>query len=218
MIEWGYQGKIFIETTFVDDAFLDGIEINYLKSKYLGQIEQLLFLARVEKEKGVYEVVDSYLILKQKFPYLKLIIAGDGLELNKLKRYVVSKKIEDVEFTGFVFGKDKTELFKKSHLFLFPSFYPEGMPTSVLEAMAFGLPVITTKVGGLVDFFQDGINGFFIEERIPEIISSKIELLIKDKSLCETISINNFYKISQNFNLTIVAKRFESILINIINS
>ncbi len=212
LIEWGYQGKVFLETTFVSNDLLNGIDINILKEKHNKAIKNLLFLARVEKEKGVYEVVDTYNLLKEKYPELNLIIAGDGLELDKLKKYAFSKNIKGISFTGFIYGKDRVDILKKADIYLFPSYYPEGMPTSVLEAMAFGMPVITTKVGGLADIFHNERNGFFVDERYPQNIARKVELLIKDKSLYERISFNNYYYIQEKFIIPIVARRFESIL------
>lgn len=89
--------------------------------------------------------MDSYI-------YLKLTIVED--ELFETKQYVVKNDIPDVVFTGRLNGDALIDKFKNADLYLFPSYYGKGMPTSVLEAMAFGLPIFTRNVGGLPDFLR----------------------------------------------------------------
>ncbi len=87
------------------------------------------------------------------------------------------------------------------------------MPTSVLEAMAFGLPVITRPVGGLKDFFINGEHGFMTESKDPEIIAGLIEKIIPDKGLWKRISINVHEYAKERFMASMVAKRLEDIYI-----
>ena len=79
---------------------------------------------------------------------------------------MANKNLSDVKFTGRLGGEALSNAYKKADFFLFMS-YGEGMPTVVLEAMAFGLPVFTRNVGGLVDFFENGRMGYISDSLNP---------------------------------------------------
>jgi glycosyltransferase involved in cell wall biosynthesis len=116
----------------------NGVEINSPVSSDKGHIRQFLFLGRIHKKKGVTELVSGW--LKSNLAgdgRSRLIIAGpDDGELSNLNKLLRSAK--NIEYLGPVFGRDKTKLFAGSTFFLLPS-YSEGFPTTVLEAMSFGL-------------------------------------------------------------------------------
>lgn len=216
--EWGYKKQIFVETTLVDDALIENISSEYIISKYRNGNSNinLLFLSRIEKTKGIYEALDTYILLKKGQPYLHFIIAGDGFELENVKNKVKNEDIQDITFKGFVKGEEKIQVFNESHLFLFTS-YSEGMPNAVLEAMAFGIPVVTTNVGGLSDFFIDRENGYIVTENVPSVLADKIDSLIIDKELILEIALNNFKLANERFYSSKVVKRLESIYTYLIN-
>lgn len=211
LISWGYRKNIYLETTLVDKDLVKNLEWEDINSKF-SNLDQLniLFLGRIEVAKGVYEAVDAFSMIKEIYPNAKLSIAGDGRETDNLTAYVKSRRIEDVKFLGHISGGKKIECFKNNHIYLFPS-YSEGMPNTVLEAMAFGLPVITRKVGGLVDFFQNDVNGYFTNSKDPEVFAGFIEKLLKDKALLRKISTNNFNYAGEKFLSDKVAIRLEKI-------
>ena len=127
------------------------------------EVKTLLFLARITENKGVFIALDTFKILQQTHEELQLKVVGGGPDLERVKQYVAQNEIRNVFFTGPLDGEQVSEAFVQSDLYLFPTFHAEGMPTSVLEAMAFGLPVITRPVGGLVDFFVNGQMGEMID-------------------------------------------------------
>ncbi|MFW5803752.1 MAG: glycosyltransferase family 4 protein [bacterium] len=206
--KWGIKQPIYIETTAFDDDLIKNISMNVPKKNK--QIN-LLFLARVEKTKGIYELLDAYKLLKSKFPFLTLTIAGDGSVLKDVKLQVKEKNLQNIKFTGYVKSEKKKEIFLKSDIYIFPSFHGEGMPNSVLEAMAFGLPVITRSVGGLKDFFEDGRMGFMTESKAPAALAKLIEKLISNQKLIAEISDYNKNYAKKNFMASNVAKRTEKI-------
>jgi glycosyltransferase involved in cell wall biosynthesis len=213
--KWGYKKSIYLETTVVDNKIVEGLDHENLKLKYEQNQEfKILFLARVEKTKGIYELISTYNLLKSEFPNISLIIAGDGKELLKVKEF--AKDSKDITFKGFVTGEEKAILFKESHLFFFPSYF-EGMPNSVLEAISCGLPVITRRVGGLIDFFKDNIHGYITDSKDSEIYKNLISLLIKDTDLCQKIAIQNFDYGNTRFMADKVVVRVEQIYKEILN-
>ena len=164
MEENGVTVPIHLTTTKVDDRLIGDFDINNRD----GKVNNILFLARIEKAKGVYITIDAFKILKENYPHMKLTIVGDGTELENVKQYVIKNSIPDIRFTGALYGNDLIEEFKNAQLCSFPTFYGEGMPTSVLESMAFGMPIFTRNVGGLPDFFENGRMGYITESLEPK--------------------------------------------------
>ena len=146
----------------------------------------ILFLARVEREKGIYEALDTYWILRQQHSVVSLTVAGDGPELTAARQYAIARHLSDVSFVGHVDGTEKRHLYATANAYLLPSHH-EGLPLSVLEAMALGLPIVTCDVGGLPDFFENRRMGFISSRRDPEVLASLLSLLISNPSLCANI-------------------------------
>lgn len=156
LVRWGVDPqRAVVETTMIDDAILSGFDI-HKKIAMQNRAERLkiLFMGRVVKEKGIYQALEAYRIHKIKFPLSTFIIAGDGEELAAVRKMVDSQSILDVRFEGFVEGDRKIALLAEADVFLFPSFHGEGLPVSLLEAMAFGSTVISRPVGGIGHFFR----------------------------------------------------------------
>jgi Glycosyltransferase len=207
LIHRGITAPIFLSTTKVLDTLIDDYDI----TQRIGEINNILFLSRIEKAKGIYETVDTFALLKHKYPDLTLTFVGDGSELTTLKEYVSNKKLQDVRFTGELKGGKLINEYKNADIFFFPS-YGEGMPTVVLEAMAFGLPIITRKVGGLCDFFEDGKMGKITDSMNASDYAEMIKPFIENKSLTKKVSLYNHQYAKEHFMASIVAKNIENIL------
>ncbi len=209
---WATFSRILKENTIIDDESLSDFNITEeLIKRRDARCKRILFLSRIFKEKGIYETLEAFLILKKKHKNIELVIAGDGVELEKVKKYVADNKICDVVFTGDIRGEEKTRLFIDSHIFCFPTSHNEGMPNAILEAMSFGIPVVTRPVGGLVDFFEDGRHGYLCASKRPEEIAQHLEVLLTSNDLYETISLYNAEYAKEHFSATLAAKRFEQL-------
>jgi len=213
---WGYNGPIYTETTMIDDNQIKDLQ-TVKGSKNNSKNINLLFLARVEKAKGIYETIKAYCLLKNKYSDINLTVAGDGPELTAVQEYVNHSKLENVYFLGYVRGNNKTAAFQNADIYVLPT-QTEGMPISVLEAMAFGLPVITRPVGGLKDFFENGKMGFITESNDPNIYRRLIEKLITDFRLREKIGKYNQEYAIKYFAASEVAHRLGNIYREVINS
>jgi len=221
-IEWfrskGYKGKLFLEMTAVDKELLSEKDESQFKLKLEkgSPVTHLLFLARIEKTKGIYEAIEAYTIVKNKRK-VKISIVGDGLELENLKEYVSRRNIADVKFHGHLVDHEKAEIFKEADIYIFPSYY-EGMPTSVLEAMSFGLPVITSAVGGLPDFFINNLHGYITGSKDPAVYAELIMKIMDDNELKKKMSLNNFRYARQHFKSDLVGKRVKDIFNDVVSS
>ena len=210
--KWGFKQPIFLMNTPVDDILLK----NYSQDQRIKNIGKnrpfrFLFLSRIEKEKGIIETIETIKCLVNRGIDVELVVAGDGSYLDKAKYH--SQKLalgNRIKFLGFVKDKAKIQAFTNADIFLFPS-YREGMPIALLEAMAFGLPILTRPVGGIKDFFKHGENGFLIENKSPEIFAKFAEKIIKDKKLWTNISQTNHKYAKQHFMASKVAVKLTQI-------
>mgnify|MGYP001197967738 CR=1 FL=1 len=161
LIDWGVnKDQITISFTVINpslEKFLrDESNSTIFGSRTINQKIRVLFLGRLIKAKGLYELLDGFEQAHKINDKLELIIAGDGPELDSLISLVNEKRIRgSVKFLGYVKDKEKFEILASSHVFMLPS-YTEGMPNSVLEAMAAGCLVYTTSVGSLTEFIRKG--------------------------------------------------------------
>lgn len=214
--QWGVKQNINIETTVVDNKLLNGYNQN-VEGKEKSKNITLLFLARVEKSKGIIELIEAYDALKRKYPRINLTIAGDGSQFQQVRELIDKREIKNVDMLGFVSGEAKARAFANSDIYIFPTTHGEGMPNSVLEAMAFGLPVITRPVGGLKDFFEHGRMGFITESKDPAFFAEYIERLIIDPELRMEMSLYNAEFARKHFLASVVAKRLERIYQDVLN-
>ncbi|MDG5467420.1 glycosyltransferase [Deltaproteobacteria bacterium IMCC39524] len=207
---WGCSQAIYKENTVLDDNCLDMFDIDHsIETRINSKCWRILFLSRIFKQKGIYEIIEAFNILKAKYPRLELVIAGDGPELQSAKKYVFEKSISDITFTGDVRDEEKNTILTKCHIFCFPTYHNEGLPNSIVEAMAFGLPIVTRPVGGIPDFFLDGKHGFLTASKKPKKIAGLIEKLLLDEDLYKKISNANHSYATENFLASQAAGRFE---------
>ncbi len=216
ILEWGYKGEVVIETTNVDSVLIDDFSMEEkLQRISTTPKRKILFLARLLREKGVFELVQAFEEILTRIDNCELIIAGSGKDYEELKKRVIDNN--NITVVGYVQGKNKVNLYSESYIYCLPS-YSEGLPISVLEAMAFGLPVITTKVGGLKDFFQDGKMGYFVNPRNVDQLVRKLELLLSEEDKIVEIGQYNYYYAKDKLIDTMVAERMyqhmKSVLVN----
>jgi glycosyltransferase involved in cell wall biosynthesis len=142
----------------------------------------LLFLGRLGAAKGVFDLLQATQHLVQSFPDLKLICAGDGDVEEVRQRAHVLGIGKNVVTPGWVHGNDKERLLSEAWIYVLPS-YSECLPMSVLEAMAAGLPVVTTPVGGTPDAVTHGVEGLLVEPGNVASLEKSISSLLADKEL-----------------------------------
>jgi len=206
IIDWGYEGQIVIETTNADIELIDNYSFEERIQNMQNSIPiKILFLARLIHEKGVFELLEAVKILTEKGRNIELVIAGNGEDFESLKALAVDMK--NVRLTGDVQGQDKIALFKECHIYALPSYYGEGLPTSVLEAMLFGMPVLTSEAGGLKYFFQNEKMGYLVPTKNPSVLADKIETLISNDEKMLQMANYNFVYAQEHVTNIVMAKR-----------
>ena len=202
------------ETTVADDTYLTEADVRD-KMKQHDPI-RVLFLARILKQKGVYIALSAFRqlqseIIALKGPQITLTIAGDGPELDKVKEYVRQNDIPDVVFSGYVQGQQKHDVLVASHILLFPTYYPEGQPSVNLEAMLYGMPVITRSIAGVPDLLKHGDHGLLTLETEADVFADFLKQLVVDQELRQKIGWENYQKALQEFVPSKVAPRILAI-------
>lgn len=142
---------------------------------------RLVYVGRLVRAKGLFEIVEALMELKRAGREFKLSIAGVGPDHDELMAVAESAGLGDsVQFLGSVFAAEKRRLWLESDLFVFPS-YTEGLPYSLLEAMAAGCVPITTPVAAIPDVMRDGQHGLFVPVKNPGALASAVAALDDDR-------------------------------------
>ncbi len=124
---------------------------------------RFLFLGVLERAKGVMDLAEAVALLPRNVRDKVVVhIGGTGSEESALRSFIVSHGLEDnILLEGWVTGEDKERLLRLCDCYVLPSYF-EGQPVSILEGMAWEMPVIATEVGGIPSVVTDGVNGFLI--------------------------------------------------------
>lgn len=149
--------------------------------------KSILYAGTVNERKGYRDLITAFAKIADKFPDWFLNIAGNG-ELSEGKELAAELGISDkVNFLGWISGKDKECAFNEASIFCLPS-YAEGFPMAVLDAWAYGLPVITTPVGGIPDVAKDGENMLLFTPGDVDMLSTQLDRIVRDDNLRERIA------------------------------
>lgn len=172
-------------------------EPKYSKKKYV------LFSGTLLEGKGYKDLIRAFGNISNKFPEWKLVFAGNG-EIENGKQLAKDCGVEQKTiFLGWVDGLEKDKVFKEASIFCLPS-YAEGFPMAVLDAWAYGLPVITTPVGGILDIAKDGENLLLFSPGDVMKLSACLDKLIYDSKLRDVISQNSTKLSETTFNWELI--------------
>ena len=149
---------------------------------------QILFLSNLHPQKGPLELLRAANIVVRQLSQVRFVLAGDissQIFAQRLRSFIIDHGLEDyVSMPGKVYGGDKDRLFSESDIFVFPSYFRlEVFGTVNIEAMSWGLPVISSNEAAIPEVVLDGVNGFIIDPRSPEEIADRILTLINDLDL-----------------------------------
>lgn len=180
----------------------------------LGERPSLLFVGRLIEEKGIFETLLAFSKLVRSRD-CRLVIVGDGPAAAEVARRVRDAGLQEkVILTGFLSGKPLLDAYQAADVFVFPS-YREGFPTAITEALAVGLPVVTTRTRGMADHLIEGENALLVAPRDPIGLAAALERVLDDPELRQRMSDANRAKVAE-FAPPTVAKQYLDALIQII--
>ena len=205
--EFGIGAPILTETMIVADEVFPLAVAGRPASRADHLACRILFLSRLDRGKGLVEAIEAFEMLQG--VKVELQIAGDGPERAAGEAMVKARRINGVTFLGHVEDAAKVEAFRQGDIYLFTSMY-EGMPNSVLEAMAFGLPIVTRTVGGLRDFFEHDRMGYATESQDPSVFAELLNGLVSNPSLRASMGQYNREFARKRFAASVVSTRLLS--------
>lgn len=155
----------------------------------------VLFVGRLIAEKGVLDAVDAFAIVRDEQP-CSLVIAGSGpARAAVVERIAARGLVGDVRLLGHVSGDALSAAYRDADIFVLPTYWAEGFPTAITEAMSHGLPVVTTGLRGMADHLKDGENALFVRPRDPIELASAIRRLLGDQALRARMRTANLAKV-----------------------
>lgn len=163
----------------------------------------VLFLGELGKRKGCYDIPEIVSDVVREIPDVKFIMAGTGAatDENNIKKRIMEKCVSDnLVFPGWIRGSEKDKILRYADVFLLPS-YNEGMPMSILDAMGYGLPVVSTNVGGIPKIVENGRNGYTLFPGDVAGISKAIIGILTDERVRKQYGKESFNIVQDKYSL-----------------
>ncbi|MFM8858257.1 MAG: glycosyltransferase family 4 protein [Actinomycetota bacterium] len=170
---------------------------------------RLTYVGRLVDTKGIADCLAAAKLLSDAGHDFILTIAGAGPQEHQLKQQACRLiETDKVRFLGSVHGEAKASLWRESHIFVFPTSHLEGLPYSLLEAMAAGAVPITTRMGAQPDVIEDGVHGLFVPPADPEALYDAIVSLADNRELLSSMSRRSQQRIRDQYTVDRLATEF----------
>lgn len=200
IIVLGEEWKIWLEK-YVDnkiEVLHNSVEVPK-NIHYNNNSQNIVMLGRLEERKGTYDLLDIINCVIEKYDYIKFILAGDG-DLERLNKKIEELKIppKNISVLGWIDSNERNKLLKDCLIYVLPS-YNEGMPMSILEAMSYGIPCISTNVGSIPSVIENNINGIIINPGDKDSLKGALLKLLDNEKLRAEYSVLSYKRIENKF-------------------
>jgi colanic acid/amylovoran biosynthesis glycosyltransferase len=202
---------------------IDCSKFQYLERQRVpGEAIKVLTIARLIEKKGVVFAIDAVSRLLSKGEKIEYMVVGDGMLRESLQQLIESKGIENqVKLLGWKTHEEVQLLLEESHVLLAPSLTSEngdqeGIPNAIKEAMASGLPVISTFHSGIPELVTDGVSGLLVPERDAASISDALAYLIRHPETCKEMGQAGRRQVEQKFDTKSLNKRLEGLYLELL--
>jgi len=172
--------------------------------------KEILFAGTLNSNKGYKELIRAFSKIASKHPEWKVVFAGNG-EVSDASAIAIECNVkEQCVFLGWVNGEQKDNAFRRASILCLAS-YAEGFPMAVLDAWAYGIPVVTTPAGGLIDIIKDGENGLLFPFGDVDAMAMQLDRIISDNQLRESIAKESMQLAHSTFNIQNINKQLGDI-------
>lgn len=202
----------------VDDKFHIGDRIKVIYNpcptitytQKFKKTNSVLYAGTLNQRKGYADLIRAFAKVAPKHPDWKITLAGNG-EIDQARTLANELGIDSqVKLLGWVNRENKDKAYKQASVFCLPS-YAEGFPMALLDAWAYGLPVITTPVGGIPDVAVDGENMLLFHPGDINTLAEKLDLIMSDEALRGKLSASSARMAAEKFNLNTIATQVAEI-------
>ncbi|MCB1094589.1 MAG: glycosyltransferase [Verrucomicrobiae bacterium] len=177
---------------------------------------RLIQACRLIAKKGLFTTLKALPLVIAQFPNLKFVVCGQGPQEQEFRKRIAAAGLENhVELVGWLSQQELLGRYQQSHVFLHPSEMTkssdqEGVPNSMLEAMASGLPVVATQHGGIPEAVTSGHDGLLVPEKSPEQLAAALIALLTDPAKLLATSQNASNSVRARFGLEQQIENLES--------
>jgi glycosyltransferase involved in cell wall biosynthesis len=151
-----------------------------------GNGKYALFVGRISKEKGIVTLLQAW----KKIRGVPIKFVGDGSLIEETRKIAIRKNLHDVELLGIIDRKDVLTFMEKAIFLVFPSECYEGFPMTVAEAFACGLPVLSSRIGGMTEIVENGVTGLHFEPGDSDDLADKAQWLVDNPDVCARMGKN----------------------------
>jgi len=177
----------------------------------LGDPPVLLYHGRVDARKGVFDLLEAVRLLVADGRKVRLLISGVGPDAEDVARRVADTELAGMtELLGPVDYRDAAGIYRRGDVFVSPT-WAEGFSNTILEAMATGLPVVSTRVVGVVDCVTDGVNGVLVEPRSPRSLADAVARVLDDSALRHAMADTALEMVRARWSWPVAAARIQAI-------
>ena len=173
-------------------------------------------VGRLSPEKGLEYLISAIRDVVNVYPRTKVLVVGNGDDRYRLS---LQAKVKDLELSSHIifagFYEDMPQILRCMDIFSLPSL-SEGFNRSLLEAMACGLPVVATSVGGNIEIVQNGVNGLLVPPGNPEALASAVTELLKDKEKARKMGLEGQRLVEENFSMEKNVEKIERLYLQIL--
>ena len=179
--------------------------------------QNILFLGRLERRKGLIYLIKAYQQVKQEIPDSRLIIAGPGTRLRKpYEKWIRNQGLEDVVFVGYVSESDKPRYYKTADVYCSPATSRESFGIVLLEAMAVGKPIVASNIDGYNDVVTHGEDGLLVPPKDSRGLAQALISVLSNKTLRQQMGDKGRLKAGE-YNWASVAQRVFDYYVRVLN-
>lgn len=162
---------------------------------------RLLYTGRLAAVKGLPILLESLVTLKASHPDLLLTVIGDGADRESLEQLTAQLNLTDhVKFVGYQSQAKVRQYMQQTDVFVLPSF-AEGVPVSLMEALAAGVPVVTTQIAGVGELVENGVSGYLVPPGNAQRLADRIAKLLNDPALRTQFGAAGRLKVAKEFDI-----------------
>ncbi|MBM6931447.1 glycosyltransferase family 4 protein [[Clostridium] spiroforme] len=212
------DGSFFVKNHLVNSKkvqYTDGSGVNtkLFPAYKIPNENEFLYLARITPSKGLKEYIEAARIVKQKYPKSNFHVVGP---IDSLIEGSLSNIINHAVLEGIIKYHGKTNdvrgWLRKTRYFVYPSYYPEGVPRCVLQALSCGRPIITCDSPGCRSTVIEGVNGFLVKPRDINELVEKMITLIENNEIIEEMGVQSRKLAELKFEISIINKKIISLV------